>query len=77
MKAMDLTGLIKGLMVVIGIALALGRLDDLKMWATREAFGIHLARPETIVVVGEQRNPCQKISCSHPRAQTTAISNPE
>ena len=37
MKPMDLSGLIKGLMVVIGIAMALGRLDDLKRWAVREA----------------------------------------
>ena len=38
MKATDLSGLIKGLMVVIGIAMALGRLDDLKRWAAQEAF---------------------------------------
>ena len=35
MKPMDLSGLIKGLMVVIGIALALGKLER---WAIREAF---------------------------------------
>ncbi len=39
MKPTDLTGLIKGLMVVIGIAVALGRLDQLKKWAAQEAFG--------------------------------------
>jgi hypothetical protein len=39
MKPLDLSGLIKGLMVVIGIALALGRLEDLKRWAANEAFG--------------------------------------
>ena len=38
MKPTDLTGLIKGLMVVIGIAMALGRLDELKRWAIKEAF---------------------------------------
>ncbi len=43
MKPTDLSGLIKGLMVVIGIAMALGRLDDLKRWAAREAFGVHTA----------------------------------
>jgi hypothetical protein len=36
---MDLSGLIKGLMVMIGVAIALGKLDDLKQWAIREAFG--------------------------------------
>lgn len=35
---MDLSGLTKGLMVVIGIAVATGHLQDLKMWAAREAF---------------------------------------
>ena len=38
MKGMDLTGLIKGLLVVIGIAMALGKLDNLKRWAAKEAF---------------------------------------
>ncbi len=37
-KPLDLSGLIKGLMVVIGIAMALGKLDDLKRWAMKEAF---------------------------------------
>ena len=37
MKPMDLSGLIKGLMIVIGIALALGKLDELKRWAVHEA----------------------------------------
>jgi hypothetical protein len=45
MKPMDLTGLIKGLMVVIGIAMALGRLEALKRWATKEAFGISMHKP--------------------------------
>ena len=44
MKPFDLSGLIKGLMVVIGIALALGRLDELKRWAAREAFGVQLLK---------------------------------
>jgi len=39
MKPADLGGLIKGLLVVIGIAMALGRLSDLNRWAVREAFG--------------------------------------
>lgn len=39
MKPMDLSGLIKGLLVVIGIALAAGRLHELKQWAISEAFG--------------------------------------
>jgi hypothetical protein len=38
MKPVDLSGLIKGLMVVIGIALALGKLENLKRWAIQEAF---------------------------------------
>ena len=38
MKPVDLSGLIKGLMVVIGIAMALGKLDDLRVWAAKEAF---------------------------------------
>ena len=39
MKPIDLSGLIKGLMVVIGIAITLGKLDDLKRWSAKEAFG--------------------------------------
>jgi hypothetical protein len=39
MKPMDLSGLIKGLMVVIGIAIAAGKLSALKQWAIKEAFG--------------------------------------
>ncbi len=39
MKPMDLSGLIKGLMVVIGIAMALGKLNALVRWAAQEAFG--------------------------------------
>ena len=39
MKATDLSGLIKGLMIVIGIAMAFGKLDVLRQWAAREAFG--------------------------------------
>ena len=38
MKPIDLSGLIKGLMVVIGIAIALGQLENLKRWAIEEAF---------------------------------------
>lgn len=38
MNTVDLSGLIKGLMVVIGIALALGRLNELKKWSIKEAF---------------------------------------
>ena len=38
MKPVDLSGLIKGLLVVIGIAMAAGRMDDLRTWAIKEAF---------------------------------------
>ena len=38
MNSIDLSGLIKGLMIVIGIALAMGRLGDLERWAGKEAF---------------------------------------
>lgn len=41
MRPVDLSGLIKGLMVVIGIAVALGKLDALKRWAISEAFPNH------------------------------------
>jgi hypothetical protein len=38
MQSIDLSGLIKGLLVVIGIALAMGRLGNLKRWAAHETF---------------------------------------
>ena len=38
MKPMDLSELIKGLMVIIGIALAAGKLPELKQWAIKRAF---------------------------------------
>jgi hypothetical protein len=38
MNSIDLSGLIKGLMVVIAIAIAAGRLSELKHWAAHEAF---------------------------------------
>ncbi len=37
MKPVDLSGLIKGLMVVIGIAIMMGKLDELRVWATLKA----------------------------------------
>ena len=40
MRPLDPSGLARGLLVVIGIAMALGRLDELKHWAAREAFGV-------------------------------------
>jgi len=40
MNTIDLSGLIKGLMVVIGIAVSMGRLPELKKWAAEEAFGV-------------------------------------
>ena len=45
MKPLDLSGLIKGLMIVIGMAIALGKLDVLRQWAAKEAFG---AKPHII-----------------------------
>ncbi len=41
MQSLDLSGLIKGLLVVIGIAMAMGRLGDLERWAAHEAFDAH------------------------------------
>ena len=38
MRPLDLSGLIKGLLVVIGLAIVLGKLDVLRDWAVREAF---------------------------------------
>lgn len=46
MKAMDLSGLIKGLMVVIGIAMAIGKLGALERWAAKEAFGFNQTKKE-------------------------------
>lgn len=40
MKPIDLSGLIRGLMVAIGIALTLGKLPTLERWAIKEAFPI-------------------------------------
>jgi len=40
MKPVDLTGLIKGLLVVIGISIALGKYEQLSAWARKEAFGV-------------------------------------
>ena len=53
MKPMDLTGLIKGILVVIGIAMALGKLNELKRWATKEAF------PETANFLSPHRAKLQ------------------
>ena len=39
MNTIDLSSLIKGLMVVIGVAISLGKLDALKHRAAMEAFG--------------------------------------
>ncbi len=48
MKPLDLSGLTKGLVVVIGIAMALGRLETLKRWAAQEAFrGCDTYHPKT------------------------------
>jgi hypothetical protein len=47
MSTIDLSGLIKGLMVVIGFAVVTGNLFAFKKWAAREAFpkaGLHLQR---------------------------------
>ena len=52
MKPMDLSGLIKGLLVVVGIAMALGRLDELKRWAAREAFGVKPTHLTTVSRIG-------------------------
>jgi len=38
MKPLELGELIKGLMIVIAIALSLGKLEVIKTWAMREAF---------------------------------------
>ena len=35
----NLGELVKGLMVVIGIAVSMGKLPELKRWAPQEAFG--------------------------------------
>lgn len=39
MNTINLGELVKGLMVVIGIAVSMGRLPELKRWAAQEAFG--------------------------------------
>ena len=36
----NLGELVKGLMVVIGIAVSMGKLPELKRWAAQEAFGV-------------------------------------
>ena len=41
MNTVDLSGLIKGLMVVITIAVIANKLPELKQWALEEAFGHH------------------------------------
>ena len=48
MSTINLGELVKGLMVVVGIAMSLGKLPELKRWAAQEAFGpIH---PRTRIV---------------------------
>ena len=37
MKAVDISGLVKGCLVVIGIAMATGHYGDLQRWARRQA----------------------------------------
>ncbi len=37
MKATDITGLVKGLLVVIGLAISVGRYDDLRKFARNQA----------------------------------------
>jgi len=39
MSTINLGELVKGLMVVVGIALSMGKLPELKRWAAKEAFG--------------------------------------
>jgi hypothetical protein len=38
MKPVELSGLIKGLLVVIGIAMASGQMNEVRSWAVKEAF---------------------------------------
>jgi hypothetical protein len=56
MNTVDLGGLIKGLMVVIGIALALGRLDDLERWAANEAFRPNSTSAPIVPLFGRKPN---------------------
>lgn len=39
MNTINLSDLVKGLMVVIAIAMSMGKLPELKRWAIKEAFG--------------------------------------
>ena len=43
MNTINLSELIKGLMVVIGIAASMGKLPELKRWAAQEAFRVRPA----------------------------------
>ena len=51
MKPMDMSELIKGLMVVIGIALAIGKLPELKQWAARKAFAPQRGNPHLVLKI--------------------------
>lgn len=46
MKPIDLSRLIKGLFVVIGISIAFGKYDELRRWARDKAFGREHLRPK-------------------------------
>lgn len=52
MNTIDLSGLIKGLMMVIAIAMSMGKLPELKRWAAQEAF----ARPHHHVRIGSEKH---------------------
>ena len=65
MSTVNLGELIKGLMAVIGIALSLGKLPELKQWAAREAFGVHSPTSENM------RKTRGKISENHRKCELT------
>lgn len=51
--AINLGELVKGLMLVIGIAVSMGKLPELKRWAAQEAFGV---RPVHHVQIGMEKH---------------------
>ena len=48
MNTLSLNELVKGLMIVIAIAISMGKLPELKRWAALEAFGMHPTTSENI-----------------------------